>query len=77
MYNNSKTNSITTISQNYSNKKLMKKAIENVASVKHLRFTESPIYELKSNSYTVSKTSSPIGIIFGFNSTTNFDTFES
>jgi hypothetical protein len=55
----------------------MKKAIENVASVKHLRFTESPIYELKSNSYTVSKTSSPIGIIFGFNSKTNFDTFES
>jgi hypothetical protein len=55
----------------------MKKAIENVASVKHLRFTEFPIYELKGNSYTISKTSSPIGITFGFNSTTNFDTFES
>jgi hypothetical protein len=58
-------------------KRIMEDAIENVASVKRLKFIESPIYELKGDSYTISKTSPPIGIIFGFNSTTNFDTFES
>jgi hypothetical protein len=59
------------------NKDTIEEAIKNVASVKRLRFIESPIFELKGNTYTESKTSPPIGIIFGFNSkTTSFNTFE-
>jgi hypothetical protein len=63
----------------------MEKSIENVASVKRLKFIESPIHRLVESptspeevSFTASKTSSPIGVIFAFGcDTTNFGTFES
>jgi hypothetical protein len=63
----------------------MEKSIENVASVKRLKFIESPIHRLVESpnsrevvSFTSSKTSSPIGVIFAFDcDTTNFGTIES
>ena len=56
----------------------MKEAIENIASVKRLEYIRSPIYEIKGNSVTISKTSPPLGVIFIFNSRTkDFKIFQS
>ena len=63
----------------------MKKAIENADSIKQLKFIESPIQTLNETpqipgavSFDVTKTSSPIAIIFAFNcETSTYETFES
>jgi len=66
-------------------KDAMNDAIENVASVKRLKFIDSPVLKLMDSPtipetipFTVTKTSYPIGVIFGYDcDTTNFETFES
>jgi hypothetical protein len=63
----------------------MNDAIENIASIKRLKFIESPIHKLMESptspgaiGFTATKTSPPIGVIFAFDcNTTNFETFES
>jgi hypothetical protein len=63
----------------------MNDAIENIASIKRLKFIESPIHKLMESpttpgaiEFTATKTSPPIGVIFAFDcNTTNFGTFES
>lgn len=55
------------------NKDEMEKSIENIASVKRLNFIKAPITKLVESpntsellSFTVGKTSSPLGVIFAF-----------
>jgi hypothetical protein len=63
----------------------MKNSIENIASVKRLKFIKSPILKLVESPpipgtipFTATNTSSPLGVIFAFDcNTANFGTFES
>jgi hypothetical protein len=66
------------------NKQTTQEAIENIASVKRLRFIESQVVGWKhpepgtgtAASSTVQKTSPPLGVIFGFKTdTVNFNTY--
>lgn len=68
------------------NKKLVCSAIDNIASVKRLKFIEGEIFSLEhheaptgsTGSLSEQPTSSPLGVIFGYESeTSNFNTYAS